>query len=193
MNRLPRLALALLVASQLFACLVSAQVISPFGDLGGTSCTLTAPPLVPTPFYLLAIPGPLGTMIGAEFRVTGLPSGLYLHSSNRNPLANVAVGDPMEAGCDIAFPVCQSGANPILLYTVFLINLGDPVGDHTLRVERHTTPFFPPFACPLMILCDEPVFTKVCVNGGEGYLNSPRNCEVAVDHASWSKVKSMYD
>jgi hypothetical protein len=98
----------------------------------------------------------------------------------------------MGAGCNIAVASCDHSQSVILLYTVTLINLGDAIGNRTLRVEHHTTPSNPLFSCPQIALCNTPVFGRVCVAGGEAFLNSSQNCDVGVDRASWSRMKALY-
>ena len=167
--------------------------IAPFGDLGGAWCMIMAPLFQPATAYILGVPGSLVGITGAEFRMTGVPAGLYIVQATPNPAANLALGDPLGLGCNIAFVACQSGGTgSILLYTISLLNLSDTTGERTLLVERHTNPSNPNFLCPLFTLCDQPVFTKECVQGGRGFLNSHQNCEFAVNRAAWSEVKSLY-
>ncbi len=44
-----------------------------------------------------------------------------------------------------------------------------------------------------LALCNTPVFTKLCVPGGEAYLNNSKNCEVAVTRETWTRVKLLFD
>jgi hypothetical protein len=82
----------------------------------------------------------------------------------------------------------------VLLYTVsyFATSL---VTDAHMFVHQHTTPSNPNFLCPLVTLCDDPAFTKLCVTGGEAIFNpgAGHGCTVAVQQATWSGVKSLYN
>jgi len=120
-----------------------------------------------------------GGMIGAEFRITGLPAEMMATASS-NPASNLVLGDPFGDGCNLAFPNCETGGfGIVLLYTVNLVAPSAGVPPYILTVERHGVPSNPTFPCPLVVLCDPPVFTKVCVSGGQsspgGLLRLPSN------------------
>jgi hypothetical protein len=81
-----------------------------------------------------------------------------------NPVSNVQLGNPFAGGCNMAFPACQTGTNGIvLLYTVQLAAPPSGVPHYVLTVTRHQTPSGLNFPCPLVIKCDGPVFSKVCL------------------------------
>ena len=170
---------------------LSAQIIAPFADPGATSCTITAPPNVPTPIYIVALAAPFDGFIEARFRITGLPTDLYQVSLAPHAGASVA-GDVLGAGCNFYFTSCQGPAG-ILLYTITVTNLGDVTGDRTLRVERHTMPTNPMFQCPLLVVCDPPEYTVACVAGGQAFLNGSNECEIALEDVTWGQVKALYD
>lgn len=169
----------------------AAQVIAPFADPGATSCTITAPPNMPTPLYIAALATPFDGFIEARFRITGIPLDLYTTTVVPNAAASWS-GDPFGAGCNFYFTSCQ-GPAPVVLFTITLTNLGDVAGDRTIRVERHTMPTNPLFQCPLLVACDPPEYTVACVSGGQAFLNSASECEIALDDVTWSQVKALYD
>lgn len=169
----------------------AAQVIAPFADPGLTSCTITAPPNVPTPLYIVALAAPFEGFIEARFRITGLPLDLYATTIVPNAAASIA-GDPFGAGVNFYFTSCQ-GPAPVVLYTITLTNVGDTSGNRTILVERHTMPTNPLFQCPLLVACDPPEYTVACVTGGQAFLNGASECDVALDEVTWSHVKALYD
>jgi hypothetical protein len=82
-----------------------------------------------------------------------------------------------------------------------------------LKVIKHSTPSNQFFQCPLLTLCDDPAFTKVCVGNsftlcknpeppfpvnatcstsGQAFINGSRNCSVGVQESNWSAVKSLF-
>ncbi len=138
-------------------------------------------------------------IIGAEFRQDGSPAGWPM-TAIPNPAASYVRGDPLAGGCQIAFPDCQSGGSPgiVLLYTIQGLATTS-VGCTRLTILQHTTPSNPLFRCPVLVLCDAPVYTKICVMGAEGLVNGacsmtpPDPCRVALTPVLWSQVKRLYD
>ena len=65
--------------------------------------------------------------------------------------------------------------------------------DETLGVGPKIPPSNPNFQCSLITQCDAPAFTALCVPGGEAFMNSTRDCTVAVEESSWSEIKSLYN
>lgn len=150
----------------------------------------TVPP-GPTFAYVMASVRPLDGIAGAEFRVRGLPSG-WRAFSTANPAANILLGDPLDAiGVDMGFATCQTPAC-VLLFELAIFPTTSQTG-LVLDVCAKAPPSNPYFYCPLVILCDDPYFTAVCVlgrcSGGGGGGNSP---PIALRERSWSEVKLMY-
>lgn len=146
-----------------------------YGDPSGGTCTLTAAMGgAPATLYILALvdPGSMPGIQGAEFAVTGLPPGLYTTVPIANPASSAHIGDPFQGGCNIAFSTCQTGPL-VLLYTVTVFNVSDADGSRTLRVEQRTQPSDPNFACPSVVNCSPPVFSRFCVAGLSAFLNFP--------------------
>jgi hypothetical protein len=171
----------------------NASSIGVFFAQDGSDCDNTNAPNSPITWYLSAVLGGdagAGGITGAEFRMDGTPSGWFI-TPTRNPNANIDVGSPLTGGTNIAFPSCQAGANGIvLLFTCSGFATTNPSG--YFSVLRHNNPSSPDFPCPLLVLCDAPVFTKICVPGGQGIINGG-NCTVGVEQKSWSSVKSLYN
>lgn len=172
----------------------SASSIGPFFANDGSDCDADGvQPFAPFFIYIGAVLGgdAAGPGIsGAEFQCTGVDPA-WFNTVTPNPASGLALGTPIGGGCNIAFPGCMSGGF-VLLYTVQSLALA-PVTGRTLAVTQHTTPSNPNFLCPLVTLCDGPVFTKLCVSGGEAFLNAGRPCTVGVEAKSWSQVKSLFN
>lgn len=67
-------------------------------------------------------------------------------------------------GVNVAWPSCQTGDGAkVLLETVQVTNAGCTDQDLVLLVTSHDTPSNQVFQCPLFVLCDGPVYTKVCL------------------------------
>jgi len=173
----------------------SASSISVYFAADGSDCDTSVPAAFSTVnvWILADLYGDAATggITGAEFRVDGWPN-TWFGAPTRNPAANIDVGNPFTGGTNIAFPSCQpAGTNGIvLLFTVNGFATSAP-SNLVLKTTQHTVPSNPNFQCPLVTICDD-VFTKVCVAGGEAFINGPP-CNVAVTPASWSTVKSLYN
>ena len=186
-------AIASLVIAVALASGASAQSIGVFFDPAGASCATTQLPNTSGTMYILAALGgaSAGGLTGAEFRVDNFPSSWFANVTP-NPAANLVLGNPLQGGCNIAFPTCQIGMTGIVtLYTVQYFATDVQV-NRRVSVLRHTTPSNANFQCPLQTLCDAPMFSKLCVNGGQGVINGA-GCTVAVAQKSWSGVKSLYN
>lgn len=185
--------IALALAVTFAASAASAASISLFFDAAGTDCDYTVPALyTPVNLYILALLGGPSAdgMTGAEFRVLNWPVAWFANIT-ANPAANTVLGS-IWTGANIAFPGCQPGsAGKVLLYSVSGFATS-AVGETYLTVVQHYTPSNPNFPCPLLVLCDSPVYTKVCVSGGVAILNG-RTCQIAVEPTSWSNVKALYN
>ena len=198
----------------------SAMAQAPGGEIGiysdtaGSSCIITANVYTQTLFYILAKPNLANTdgVNGAEFRVSGLwvPVADGVLTATPNPASSVALGNPFYDpattptlaspwGCNIAFGPCQMvDANGfVMLYTVSLVafNAGI-VTEKTLDVEARNPPSNAQANFALITKCDPPTFTALQAAGGRAYVNvaSPGGCQqVAVESATWSSIKTLYN
>src|SRR5262245_32621010 len=148
----------------------SATTITIASSADGSSCYMpVTPPGNPGNAYIYArLFGDAASngITGAEFSIAGMPPEMFV-GVTPSPASNVSLGNPFEAGCNIAFPQCQAGTGfgIVLLYTVNLFLPPGGMPDYVLQVRSHQTPSNPMFPCPLVTLCD-PGFTILCVNGG---------------------------
>jgi hypothetical protein len=126
--------------------------------------------------------------------------------------------DPAGRGVIIAWPTCQIGDGfKVLIETVDILNILGPTPEMMLKVVKNDFYSNEYFKCPLFVLCDEPVYTKVCIGygvvacaedvppspapltsqcstSGIAYINPipGRDCRVGVASATWTGVKSLY-
>ena len=137
-------------------------------------------------------------VIGNPFTVSGSPPDTF----KRYSLAFSVNGPLPSDGCQTGDADAPPGyvrifdssisksttGNAIPPDTYFVVSAGDPPGS-------------PNFPCPLVTLCNAPVFTAVCVGTGQGlaaqsgqFIVNPttRTCTVATQPKAWSEVKSLY-
>jgi hypothetical protein len=183
----------LALALALVAGTASAASIGLFFDTVGGTCSASVPPFAPFNMYILALQGgpSAGGITGVEFRVDGMPGGWFA-TPTKNAAFGTELGNPLTGGVNLASATCQSGPGGVLLLYSISGFATSAVSNQYLSVQRHTNPSNPNYLCPLMVLCDIPVYTKVCVNGGVAIINGGQ-CTVGVEPASWSAVKALYE
>ena len=192
--------------------------IGVFSDASGSNCCIDATGGVTTLHVLFVTGGATSAgIVGAEFRVDVTPtsaSTFFIWSAAAE--SNISLGEPVNnvapQSLNIAFPLCQTitgfAGDHISLGTITVINATE---EHELQVRPHLNPTNPSFKCPLVNLCDGPIFSQVCLTlqdgdpelegaepiGFRSYLNSPTcagaSCGfVSVEESSWSGVKSLF-
>jgi hypothetical protein len=166
-------------------------------DDHGTKCSGAVPLGAPAVIYIVAHLEGISTcgLSGAEFRVDGLPQGWTALPQPASG-APITIGNPFQGGANIAFGQCQVGTDgAVLLYEVPVFPTTS-VHDQYLTVRAHSRPSNPIFNCPLLTLCDLPMFNIVSVAGGQAILNPSREatCDkaVGVEAKSWSQVKGLF-
>jgi hypothetical protein len=221
-------------AALCFATTALAQsdgTIGTYTDAAASSCCFTAAG-APVTIHILATlagassggGGVMGGITGAEFRVEipAINSFSFVIWA-ASPAANTVLGSPLppgtppaadlnaDYGVTMAFPGCQPMGGGMVgdhvsLGTVTLI--GGAGVETPIYLKRRRPPSNQQLRdCPLLVLCDSPNFTTVCVGsmaGGQvpepihfaGQVNgtcSPATCGVvAVEPTHWSAVKSLY-
>lgn len=154
----------------------SASYIGVYADAEGTQPCASVAPYTAKTFYVIAkLDGAMsGGLTGAEFRIEfGNPTG-WLASYTAPSTANIVSGDPIDTdpdpnaggGINLAFPSCETPLSGMVnLGTLSVFNVsGTPT---SLQVKRHSSPSNTTFTCPLFVLCDDPVFSKLCMSAGE--------------------------
>lgn len=194
----------ILVASAIFiACMPGqhyAASIGLFNDAECASCNLTIANGGSAQLYLRftdisGLPSFVTGFSGAEFRVEGLPVG-WSAVVTPNPLSNLVIGDPFSgSGVVIGFPAGIQ-ETCIDLFSV-VITATTAESDVVLNVQAHNPPTHPQGDdCPSMYpSCDGvcPFTPPLCVGGGQLFINSPTDCNVAVRESTWAEIKELYD
>jgi hypothetical protein len=132
-----------------------------------------------------------GGIVGAEFRVVGFPAE-WSATVTPNPAAIVSLGDPLGAGCNIAFCACQDGAGQgvVLLYTASFV-AATAVSNRVVSVDRHTPSSW--LGCPMLNeSCCSPCDFFSCAGSRPAAINFPAYCTVSVEPATWSQVRGLY-
>lgn len=200
-------------------------------DVDAALCQGEVPMGPPVRMYVYAFlqGGSLGGITGAEYKCQQGPSNAidpqgYMFMETFDPTATIlgtgafSNPDPGGRGVNVAWPSCQVGdGTKVLLEYVDVLNPLGSTAEMLLKIVRSDTYTNQFFKCPLFVLCDEPVFTKVCVGygvvacqqdppptpppytsqcstSGIAYINPipGRDCRVGVSPATWSSVKSLY-
>ena len=165
-----------------------------FDPLGQT-CSGTILPDQPGTVYVVAKMAGMSEcgIAGAEFRFTGIPDSWMTF-----PVAIpdiLAIGDPLADGATMGFKCKRPEAGLIVLYSVQVLAM-EELHDLQFAIERRNPPADPDFDCPLLVLCDYPAFTMVCVNGFTCNVNAtePRLCAVptGVEAKTWSGIKTLF-
>ncbi len=139
---------------------------------------------------------------GVEFRVDNSDVTDYAMSFVADAGANIFIGNPLLGGTNINFPTCQTGVAGRVHLGDIVITENAPADDVVLTVRQHYTPNNDAYTCPLAVLCDEPVYTAVCLSTpNSDHWRSVLNptgliagdcVPVAVEPTSWTAVKSIY-
>jgi len=149
----------------------------------GIDCQMTIPCNCRGRLNVSAVVGPEG-ITGAEYRITvGLnsnpdPGWLFVETFNPGALVlgtgSLNPPDNQTRGVNLVWPSCQTPVDGrVLLETVDVYNLGCSTAELRLRVEKRDQPSNQFFQCPLLVLCDDPTFTKVCA----GFVTTCQNPE----------------
>lgn len=129
---------------------------------------------------------PTGWLKNVEIPVDAFAVGSIMDPNTANPVTYRLWA--------LAFPVCQPG--PLVLLAVvdlFGFAYTDFPSNHYVSVVAASPPSPPLMECPLLSLCDPPVFTQLCVSGGQLIINpAGPSCTVAVEQVTWSRVKGLY-
>lgn len=199
-----------------------------FFDPGAATCQQTIPCLGSATLYVY------GLLQGAsQFGITGAEYKVRIGPNNNpdpgwfftetfdpmaTPLGSGAFSpvDTGTRGINVAWSNCQLGDGiKVLIETVDVINAGCSTAELGLMVIKHDLTSNQFFQCPLFVMCDDPVYTKICLGSnlalcqnpepprpinatcstsGQAFLNPgpTRNCTVAVAQATWSGMKELY-
>lgn len=169
-------ALGLLLASPVWA--YDGQIGLYFDSAVGSTCQMTIPVNCRGRLYVygLLFGASANGISGAEYKITVGSSAAdpdWIFSETFAPgaiiLGSGALTPPdnLPRGVNVAWPNCQLGdeARRVLLETVDILNVASSgwALERKLEVVKHDQPSNAFFQCPLFVICDEPVYTKVCV------------------------------
>jgi len=154
-----------------------------------SSCNLTIPSGESRNVYIHVVTTDLGyAVIGAEFKVVGLPPG-WLVSTIPNPASSIVIGDPFgSVGTNIGFGTGQPG--PCVNLFVATITATSQETQLAFQVTMKTPPSTQP--CPLVVVDCPGCSTGICVSGGALLVNWSSDCSVAVQEGTWSGAKKTY-
>jgi len=181
----------------LFAANGAAQgngVLGVYFDANGSECSGSIGPGAFRTLYVLFSPDgdTRGGIKGAEFRIEISGSGYNLFGPQYLFPEGTQVGDALGDGVITAPRVCQSGlVIPVLRFQVQNVGGGSDV---VISIAPKNPPSNGSFPCPLVNLCDTPMFTQVCVRPGKAVLNPSGSivCGSGASSAEWGRVKELY-
>ena len=202
----------LLVQLAALCCLVNwayAQetTIGVYVDAAGTQCTgTTSGGVIVGSVWVNLAGAAAGGITGAEFRIENTHRSETTVGISPDPNATIVLGDPFNlAGMNIAYEFCQTGPRVRLL--TFTLTENVAVTDVELLLTQHYRPSNPSFGvCPLVTLCDGPVYTKVCVGMADSVhwravidqsvvptaACVPVSYPLGLEPSTWGQVKQLY-
>ena len=176
----------------------ASATIGIYFDTEGTQCQGTITPGAIDTVYVLAKLGAADDsycgIAGAEFRFAGIPPSWHTSPVLHPDL--LGIGDPFDEGVTVVSAMCRRPVNGVVLLFTVLVLADAAVPDVTFSIEGRQPPTNQLFPCPLVLACDDPVFTKVCVQAEPCFVNPtvPRKCaaSTAVAPTTWSQLKALY-
>jgi len=148
--------------------------------------------------YVLLLPegDTRGGISGVEFSIDASGAPGYSFSNEQRLLSepsmnlgNSAVGSGLNVvkmdGCESRIPI------PIWRLQVTNVSGGR---DAFIEIAAKSPPGNPTFPCPLVTLCNYPVFTTVCVAPDRAVFNpsGALRCGIASEKSDWGRVKELY-
>lgn len=144
-----------------------------YEDAAGTQPCSQIPPWSGKTLHVVAslAGASVNGITGAEFRIEVTnPSGWFV--SYAAPNGSTPLGNPIDieptnpddgSGLTIAFSECRvpDASGRVTLGTIAIYNAG--ASSTLLLVKRHSRPSNESYPCPLFVLCDAPVYSKVCM------------------------------
>ena len=202
MRRLLTLCLVLPVAFGLAPNLSAAQSIAVSGNQFDISCPTAS--IGPVTMYVVVnlSPGACGGITGAEFRIQGMPGGpegrFFVQSEPRIP----ELRNPFVEGARITH-TCRTSETDFVSVLSMTFFATTSVTHHPVTITAHSMPSVPQFTCPIIRLCDAPVFTALCATPIETQINSNFSCTchgdcgpfcptVGTEAGTWSKMKQLF-
>lgn len=128
---------------------------------------------------------------GAEFRIEAQDADGYNILAVQNRMT-IGLGDAFGSGINVAGLCSSDLAIPLL--TVQVQNVGGGTNAKFIARVREDPTDPQLFPCALVTLCDEPIWTKICVETGKAVLNpsGSTECGSNSESAEWSRIKGLY-
>jgi hypothetical protein len=137
----------------------------------------------------VCVEGQIATGItSAQFRIDGLPQDWIATASAKPPYA--LTGNLFGTGATISLNGCAQGMLWLEIGTIE-VTPTTSAQDVLLSATSVEPGLPPPLDCPLVTLCDDPAFTKVCCGGYGAWINGG-SCPLAVETSNWAQVKGLY-
>jgi hypothetical protein len=164
-----------------------------YTDSLGTAPCATVLPLNGTTLYVIAktAGGSADGITGAEFRIEVTNPDGWIFTYTPPGVTNLIIGNPIDTdpdpsaggGMTLAFSNCQVPSNGMVgLGTLSVFNTSGGVTD--LLVKRHSQPTNSGYPCALLLKCDAPYYTKVCMTAAP-----PDSCTLRTQKTSLVAVE----
>ena len=177
-----------MLAKRLFIGILLIATSSQAQVIGFTECIYNVQFAVPFDM-LLQYDGP-DDILGAAVRISGIPIA-WIHTVTPPPHINPCGMEDCDLfinGAYLTYPECQT-TPPVQLFQITIV----PTTVESNLVFSPEKPLDSPIDCPFVTLCDEPVFTMMCVGCDQAFVNhSDPTCSVAVEETTWTSVLGLY-
>ena len=180
------------------------STIGVYLDATGTSCTgSTAGGVLQGSIWINLAGAAAGGITGAEFRIDYDNRSDLAINFAADPTVDIVIGDPFDqVGVNMAYSSCQAGSGGRIVLATFTVIENSPVIDTWFTLRKNYWPSNHVMDCPMLTLCDAPVYTAVCVSPADSdhwraVLNPSAgvsaDCSpVAVTPSTWSQVKGIF-
>lgn len=145
--------------------------------------------------YVLLLPegDTRGGITGAEFSINTSGAPGYTFSAEQVMLpSGFSLGSFIGPGSNMATASCASSL-PIPLLRLQVTNVSGG-RDAFIEIDARSPPLNHNFPCPSVTLCNDPIFTQVCVQPDRAVLNpsGAMRCGIASEKSDWGRVKELY-
>ena len=141
-------------------------------------------------FWVVLHPNGATNIVGAQFRVSGLPTGCSV-TATPSAAAVVSEGDMFsEFGTQILFSSPQTSAS-VTLFEVSVSCPASSLDDYVTLQPEAVLSDIPGFGCPVVIITDTPGPAYACAESA-AISNHPIWCEIRVEPTTWSATKARF-
>ena len=143
-------------------------------------------PRIPVSIVIVMHREELPDVLGAEFRITGLPEG-WTTAIVPGPHVALATGNPFGSGTEVTLRSARADSC-VQLFWVFLTQLDDTT-NAVLRPEQHENPQDPLIPCMNIFRSGFPNIPRFCAASRPLHITS---ASLDVATSTWSQVKALY-